>query len=666
MSSDRYTMSERTNSTPLVTVIMPVYNAANTVQRAIMSVLDTPRRNEIEIVIVDDCSTDDTKTVVIETQKNHPNISFFSMAENSGGPSAPRNLGIEKARGEYVTFLDDDDWIDAGNLLEMADHALKNQIDFLKGYLIVVKGRTQTIQNRLPNMPQNTENAIKDIFEKQSTTSDMLVRRELFHRHGIRYCTDLKIGEDTVITAEILTYCTSVEYYDSFFLYYNQNALDNMNVSSTQRYSDREVNHQITAWERTEKILSDISVSYYDLRLHAGLRNLLTSIVRFSNGISVRTYRRLHSFCLSTKAVIHDKMNLHKRYEELYHAILEGDYQEFMNEMKLRLLIAGYDLKFILPVIPYLTNDYHIRVDEWTGHNIHDKKQSEECSAWADIIWCEWLLGNAVFYSKLKNNNQRFIIRAHRFEFGREFGKQLDYTKVDFVIAVSYYYFEQFAERFSIPREKMRLLPNYVEDIIYSTKKSSESRFHIGLAGILPARKGFRRGLELLVKLKEKDARFKLYVMGNRFEDTPWLQKIPAERDYYSDCEVFIRDNDLSDAVVYGGYVEREKLYNDIGYVLSLSDPEFPESFHLAPAEGACASSIGLLLRWPGVEYIYPKDVIFDSLDEMAAHILRAASDDNFFADRATYLRDYVVKNYRIDRFLEIIARYLKQLFVMG
>jgi len=652
---------------PRISVIIPVYNAADTIGRALKSVMDIPRRNEIEVVVIDDCSTDNTKDVVNKIRQCHPNIVLYSMPENSGGPSAPRNLGIGKAQGEYVTFLDDDDWVDAGNMLKMADYASENGLDFLNGYLIVVNGQTQTVHNRLHEIPKSDEDVLKNIIAFQSANSVFLTRREVLEKHDIRYCTDIKIGEDTVFMAEILINSEKIGYIDEYFLFHNTTTVNLAELASTQRCGDREINHQITAWERAEEILSKsgTSLSYYELRLHVGIRNLLLSIVRFSNGISEETYRRLHRFCLDTRTAVRGKMSLHKRYEDLYKAILEGDFAKYCEISKRRLLIAGYDLKFITPVIPYLEGKFNVRVDEWTGHAVHNEKQSRECAEWADIIWCEWLLGNAVYYCRQKNANQRLIIRAHRFELGREFGRQIDYSKVDNVIAVSYYYFEQFAEQFAIPREKMRLLPNYVEDVIYSdsAEKSPDARFHIGIVGFVPKLKGFYRALELLAKLRQEDSRFKLYAMGRKPEELSWLKNSPDEAEYFETCEKFIQDNALSDAVVYGGFVERRELYKDIGYVLSLSDIE---SFHLAPAEGACAGCMGLMLRqWHGVEYIYPKEAIFDSLDDMAAHILRASSDSGFYAAQAAALRDYVMENYRLDRFLEILDRYFKQLFLI-
>ena len=651
---------------PRISVIITTYNAQDTIAHAIKSVLDTTRYFEIEIIVVDDCSKDDTCNIVRALQKDFANINLFVMPQNSGGPSAPRNLGIEKASGEYITFLDDDDWIDANRLMDMVDYAITNDIDFLKGYLIVTNREKTSIYNRLAGIPQNTYDTIKSIVSFQSTNSDFLVKRTVLLESRVKYATDLRIGEDTVFTVDILTYCQNVRSVDNYFLYHVNGSLDISNVSSTQQCGDREINHQITAWQRAQKSLFKISLDYYKLRLHVGLRNMLISIVRYSKDIGKETYIRLHEFVCETRWIVSGKMNLHSRYKELYDSIISGDYEEFLLKSKKRLLICGYDLKFILPVIPYLKDKFEIKVDEWTGHDSHDKKQSEKMAEWADIIWCEWLLGNAVFYSNIKNDNQRLIIRAHRFELSRDFGHKIKYNKVDMVITVGYYYFEQFAKKFMIPRNKMRLLPNYVEETIYSTKKSNDAVYNIGMVGILPARKGFHRGLAILKALKERDSRFKLYVMGHTPDEVSWIKNNPTEASYYDECNKYIIENNLSESVVYGGFLPRNQLYENIGYVLSLSDAENPESFHLAPAEGACAGSVGLLLNWPGVEYIYPKEFIFPTIEEITEFIYRCSRDPEMFKQKNLELKEFVLKNYNISRFIENLNLLLKQLYLLG
>ncbi len=92
---------------PLISVYMPTFNRSQMVQRAIASVLaqDYPH---VELLIVDDCSTDDTWPVLQQLYGDHPQIRLFRQ-EKGQGACAARNLAIKAAAGEFVTGLDDDD-----------------------------------------------------------------------------------------------------------------------------------------------------------------------------------------------------------------------------------------------------------------------------------------------------------------------------------------------------------------------------------------------------------------------------------------------------------------------------------------------------------------------------------------------------------------------------
>lgn len=95
---------------PKVSVIIPTYNRADLLPRAISSVLNQTFQ-DFELIIVDDGSTDNTKQVVEEFQKKDKRIKYI-WQENSGGPAKPRNTGIKNSQGEYIAFLDSDDvWL---------------------------------------------------------------------------------------------------------------------------------------------------------------------------------------------------------------------------------------------------------------------------------------------------------------------------------------------------------------------------------------------------------------------------------------------------------------------------------------------------------------------------------------------------------------------------
>lgn len=93
---------------PLHTVIMPVYNGAAYLAEAIASVL-AQRCADLELIVVDDCSTDGSAAIVRHFAARDARLRCVSSGLNAGGPARPKNLGLALARGRYVSFCDQDD-----------------------------------------------------------------------------------------------------------------------------------------------------------------------------------------------------------------------------------------------------------------------------------------------------------------------------------------------------------------------------------------------------------------------------------------------------------------------------------------------------------------------------------------------------------------------------
>jgi succinoglycan biosynthesis protein ExoO/succinoglycan biosynthesis protein ExoU len=114
---------------PAVSVVIPVYNAAAFAATAVASV-QRQTAADLEIIVIDDCSTDGTETIVRDLASSEARLRYFRMSVNSG-PSACRNLGIEAARGEWIALLDADDAYEPArleNLLRLGREAAADMV----------------------------------------------------------------------------------------------------------------------------------------------------------------------------------------------------------------------------------------------------------------------------------------------------------------------------------------------------------------------------------------------------------------------------------------------------------------------------------------------------------------------------------------------------------
>ena len=328
--------------------------------------------------------------------------------------------------------------------------------------------------------------------------------------------------------------------------------------------------------------------------------------------------------------------------ENVYKNILEAI--NTFPKKKLRVLITGHDLKFIKELYQKFEQEYELKIQQYDEYMNLNESESKELLKHTDIIWCEWLLLNAQWYSSHKFPHQKLYIRAHRFEIEKNYGYRVNWNRVTKVITVAYFMMEQFIEKFNIPREKVVVINNYIDVGIYITEKEEEAKYNLAMIGIVPKRKGFEHAIDILKQLKEKEPKYKLYVAGKRPEEFANSWNIPEEREYFEGVYQKIRNNNLEDSVIFTGWVKTSEFLRKIGYVLSLSD--LVESFHIAPFEGMASNGIGMALKWEGIEYIYPQDTIYSSVEEIANKIEEYNHNEEKRQNDIKKNREFVIENY--------------------
>lgn len=302
-----------------------------------------------------------------------------------------------------------------------------------------------------------------------------------------------------------------------------------------------------------------------------------------------------------------------ERYSHINTAKLAKEALTFAQDKK-KILIAGHDLKFAKFIMEKIEedDDLELLVDQWKGHDKHDEAKSFELLNQADTIFCEWGLGNAVWYSKHKKLGQRLVTRMHLQEITTRHPEHFNHKNIDAYIMVSPYWFEKFVHEFSLERQKCKMVYNLVDNEMLDKPKTPDAVFNLGMIGDVPQRKRLDRALDIFEKLYNEDTRYKLFVKGNRPESYAWMhsKSRQAEMDYYNAQYKRIEDNGWQNNVFFEGHGPIELWLQKIGYMLSVS--EF-ESFHLAPAEGMASGAVPIIYNWDGSETIYDKKFIVNS-----------------------------------------------------
>lgn len=316
----------------------------------------------------------------------------------------------------------------------------------------------------------------------------------------------------------------------------------------------------------------------------------------------------------------------------------------------LRVLVASHDLKFFSRMLDHLAamQELEVRVDHWTALAEHDPAQSKELLEWAEVIIAEWCGPVAVWYSQRKKDHQRLIVRLHRFELDGPWVKAVAIDRVDQLVCVSPFYADLTVARTGWPREKVVVVPNWVDAEQLDRPKLEGAQFRLGMIGIAPMRKRMDLGLDVLEAVRRHDDRFVLSAKTKMPWDYWWIWRHEAERAHYD--EVFRR---MQISPYLRGAVAFDDFGGDVpawlrrtGWVLSTSDDE---SFHLAPAEGMASRAVPALLPWPGSDSIYDPRWIDADPEAMAERILTTVHSGQWQAE-GELARDHLLASFPLEQ----------------
>ena len=315
----------------------------------------------------------------------------------------------------------------------------------------------------------------------------------------------------------------------------------------------------------------------------------------------------------------------------------------------LRVAVAGHDLKFFGPILAYLREQpgLEVRVDHWETLGRHSGEVSAAMARWADVVICEWCGPNAIWYSRHKRRGSRLIVRLHRFELAAGYPNLVDIKAIDQVVCVSRHYARLCRERVGWPAGKVVVIPNAVDAAQLDRRKLEGARHHLGLIGIVPARKRLDLALDVLEELRRRDDRYLLFIKSGMPWDHWWVWREAGERAHYTTALRRIqRSALLRGAVVFDeAGPDVPAWLRRVGFVLSTSDDE---SFHVAPAEGMASRAVPVLRHWPGAETIYDMRWIHRTPADMAQAI--AAMDDGRWRQAGDLAHEQAAGAFALDK----------------
>ncbi|GEN75908.1 glycosyltransferase family 2 protein [Chryseobacterium hagamense] len=221
---------------PKVSVIVPVYNVEKYLAQCLDSLIHQTHQ-EIEILVVNDGSTDGSEEIIRKYARKYPGkIKPFS--KKNGGLSDARNFGIDRATGDYLGFVDSDDYVDPSMFEELAGLAEKHQVKMVICNIQKVDQYGRVVQKltQIPNMPEKI-----DLEKNFSVFSDLsyfacnkLFKKELFQEKRFKKQAHF---EDIQLIPQLLLECKSIAQTQNFHYQYLERT-DSITKTHTERGLD--------------------------------------------------------------------------------------------------------------------------------------------------------------------------------------------------------------------------------------------------------------------------------------------------------------------------------------------------------------------------------------------------------------------------------------------
>ena len=211
--------------TPILSLVMPVYNVASYLERCLES-LAAQDLDGMEIVIVDDGSTDECQAILARYAAQHPEMRVIH--QENGGLSAARNTGLDHIHGEYIAFVDSDDWIDPGYYRRLLDLARAKNLDMAHGNAMYhFEGRREDHPIYRDDLPGEVMPG-REVLRRRLGNKTLLhmvwmhlYRRDFIERLGMRFVPRL-IHEDVLWTTRAFLEAKRVAYDPTPGYFYRQ------------------------------------------------------------------------------------------------------------------------------------------------------------------------------------------------------------------------------------------------------------------------------------------------------------------------------------------------------------------------------------------------------------------------------------------------------------
>lgn len=243
---------------PAVSVIVPVYNVEKYLDRCLESLVNQTLTS-LEIIVVNDGSKDQSQRIIDRFVREYPDKVYGYIKEN-GGLSDARNFGMKLARGEYLGFVDSDDYVEPDMYAKMLDSAERNDSDIVVCDLDYVWEDSDKVMRMAGYSEKRSQPIAKSIFLAPLFAWNKLYRKSLFDASGL----DFPLGlwyEDIPVIVPLFALAKRISYVDQVMVHYLQRSTSIMGSKTNPKMKDIfDVLERVVRFYRTHQLFE----TYHD------------------------------------------------------------------------------------------------------------------------------------------------------------------------------------------------------------------------------------------------------------------------------------------------------------------------------------------------------------------------------------------------------------------
>lgn len=265
-----------------VSVIIPMYNAKRTIEECLDSLVNQTIFDDLELLIVDDCSTDGSSDVVMKYEAKYPDNIMFICLDRNGGPGNARNVAMEYAKGEYIGFVDSDDAVRPTMYEKLFDEAVKMNADYVdSGFYDQKKDQAIVyVTDELAGTQDDKKRS--DLIVVGGFIWTKIFRREFLMSANIRFRNEYVL-EDTDFLVECTSRAQRIGTVKEIMYIYRDSEGSLSKISQPLKYVHNQLSAMCAIYERTHSLpnyngIKD-AVEFAMLHLYSNVINTCMNLV---------------------------------------------------------------------------------------------------------------------------------------------------------------------------------------------------------------------------------------------------------------------------------------------------------------------------------------------------------------------------------------------------